>query len=584
MLVKNRLSDSAAIPEESAESGQAKPAGWQFLACLSHRWSALAISCFFTGALAAWLALDQTIPGFDPAWHALFSSTVRRFMTHLRGWSLDNFINLFTMHFNYPASGWIFNGTVKVIAGDSVWGDRACLLVQACVLAFAFHKAAMLTWSDRIKANAGLIVLFCIPLVNGISHLPLLDFIQTAAFASFLAGMAFWRQEKSWKATAIAAVLFGFYCSTKQIAVLYCAPIIGLLLIKDLVQKQWKAACQTSVIAAAGPLFLLTWIIPNFSALLAYCTGRNQIGATTLDKLAMMISNLQISSTELWQGLSPLLLLVFAYLLTDRNSITQLKKSFSVVFPGLFGWIALITFAYYNMPEPRYFGPLAVSFALLFGGLLGEALRSSSKSHRFVSMALLVVAPAQMLLLNFVPAPPIKRPVPLGVNPIYDISGISNEMFLRSHIACDYRKDAWCQKWVHNTIENIEKGRYVYLCVLPSTWEFNQGSMAYISHLRKSHVIPVSWRGCNPDMTDRFNPPSNPAYIDWFVLKTGYQGTKIQPASGTVHYNNTINWIENSGDYVLVDSKQLPDNSVVKLYRKDYVKQWKKDATALRQK
>lgn len=579
MITKEQASNNSVIIKHSSEFGLA-------YRLLDRPKAGLVLSCSFIVLLAIWLKLDQTIPGFDSAWHALFSSAVRRFLTHSREWSLDNFINLLTQHFNYPAAGWFFNGFVKTVAGDGASGDEACLLVQTGLLAFGFYQASMLVWKDRVKANAGLIVLFCIPLMAGISHLPLLDLLHTAAFAGFLASTLLWRQNRTWKSAFMAACLFGIYCNTKQIAVLYSAPLIGFLVLKDLYKKEWTSVAQTAVVAAAGPLALLVWIIPNYSALITYCESRSQLATTALDKLTMMASNLQVSSTQLWQGLSPLFILaaVVLFVTLRRREPFLLSKAFLPLFSGIFGWLLIISFAFYNTPEPRYFSSLAVSFALLLGGLLGSALGTNSYWCRNFASAILTLGLAQMLLLSFLPGPLVKGPIQLGVSPIFSLAGITKDEFLRNHIACDYRKDPWYQDWVLDKIESTERERYVYLAVMPATWEYNQGSLAYIAHSRKSHIIPVSWRSCTADVTDKFTPPSNPGHIDWFLIKTGYQGTKILAKNGKDQYEATIHWIETGGDYILSGLKILPDGSSLKLYRKDYVKQWEKDAKQLRAK
>lgn len=553
-------------------------------AFLSSAYAAPIIALSFLSALTLWYCLDQSIPGFDPAWHAVFSSTMRRFLTHFKEWSVDNFMGLLRQHFNYPAGGWLFNGGLKVILGDSIWADRGCLIVQAVILAFSFYKLSMLTWKDRVKANAGLLALLCTPVVSGLAHLPLLDLLQTASFVAYLAALTWWYQQKTWKITLAAALLFGFYCSTKQIAVLYGAPILAILAVYLLVKKQYRALAQCVSIGAAGPIFLLTWIIPNFADLVSYCVARNGIGASFAGKCAMVWANFKLSSWQICQSISPLILASCAVLLlAGQNSYQLVKKAFIPVFAGVFGWLLLISFAYYNTPEPRYFGPMIAAVCVLFGGALGESLNASQRWKNIVATALMILAPIQILALNFAPAPYVKRPVPLGVSPIYQICGITGDTFLKSHIACEMRKDPWKQHWVFKTVQGVEKIRYVWLCVLPSTWEFNQGSMSYLSHLEKSHVIPITWRCTNPDMTDNFVTNEQLIQtVDWFVVKSGFQGTELKPQSAIDLYTKVQKRIETGGDFLLVDKTSLPDGSELRLYRKDYVKQWNRQAAALR--
>ncbi|MBX9570442.1 MAG: hypothetical protein K2X77_16210 [Candidatus Obscuribacterales bacterium] len=576
----NVVSTGSASPEQKDNKSSSK-----IVLILQNKFCTAGVIAFFILALLVWHCLDKTIPGYDPAWHAMYSCTMRRFFTHAHEWNIPNLTVLLRQHFGYPAGGWIFNGLLKVVFGDGAFADRACLIVQTLVMAIGFYKLSMYTWSDRVKANTGLLFLLCAPLICGLEHLPLLDLLQTMAFTCYAAALMYWNSTKTWKSTLIAALFFGFYCTTKQIAMLFGAPVLVLLAVYSLYKRNYKEFLQVSLILAACPLFLLIWIIPNFAELKMYLSARGQIGPTLLEKLSMILVNAQKSSIQIWESVSPLTVLPVFLLFWRSNWKDNAQKVVLPTVAALGGFLLMIVIFYYNNPEARYYGAAAVAFSLFAGGIVGEAIKSSISWKRALATGLLLFLPVQMLSLNFSQAPVVKRPIPLNVDSKFDWFGLRSDVFLRSNIALDANKDSWKQQWAIDSIEKVDKIRFVYLNVLPSTWEYNQGSFSYLCNVRKSRVIPVTWRFCNPDMSDGFSKtPSDAATMDWFLVKTGFQGSPVSPQKSAEAYQNVVDFVEHSGDFALIDKTGLPDGSELKLYRKDYVKLWQRQARELRER
>lgn len=574
-----------AIPTKTppAESGKKSPSKIALL--LQSKFFTAGVITFFVLALLVWHCLDKVIPGYDPAWHCMYSSNIRRFLTHAHEWSIPNFVALLRQHFGYPAGGWIFNGLLKVFFGDSAFADRACLIVQTLIMAIGFYKLSMYTWTDRVKANCGLLFLLCAPLICGMQHVPLLDLLQTMAFTCYAAALMYWNSNKTWKAAGIAALFFGFYCTTKQIALLFGAPVLVLLALWSLYKRNYKEFFQVGLILAACPVFLLIWIIPNFAELQLYLSSRGQIGSTLLEKLSLIGRNLRMSSGQFWESVSPLTVLPVLLLFLKSNWKANAQKVLLPCVAALGGSLIMVVVFYYNVPDSRYYGAIAVAYCLFAGGIVGEAIMSSSSWKKTLATCLLMFLPFQMLTLNFSPAPLIKQPVVQKVSPAFSCFGLNSDFFLRTTVAFDGSKDSWKQQWAIDTIEKTEKGRYVFLNVLPSTWVYNQGSFSYLCNVRKSHVVPVTWRGCNADMTDSFShKPSDTASIDWFLIKTDYQGASLTPEKSAEAYRTLTNFVEHSGEFVLIDKTTVPDGSELRLYRKDYVKLWLKQAKELRER
>ena len=56
-------------------------------------------------------------------------------------------------------------------------------------------------------------------------------------------------------------------------------------------------------------------------------------------------------------------------------------------------------------------------------------------------------------------------------------------------------------------------------------------------------------------------------YYDWFLIKTGYQGSPAADSASQDNYQKIITYIEDPGNYRLVAKRDLPDGSQLKLYR-----------------
>ncbi|MBX9690419.1 MAG: glycosyltransferase family 39 protein, partial [Candidatus Obscuribacterales bacterium] len=478
----------------------AKRSGLELLtAALNSRYAVFGVIGFFILALLGWLILDHKIPGYDPAWHAIFSSSVRRYLTHPKEWSLANLILLGKQHYAYPPGAWAFNGFLKVFLGDSNWGDKLCLVVQSLILAVSFYKLSMMSFQDRLKANLGLIVLLSFPLICMLQHLPTLDLLQVAMFTCFYACLGAWSRKPSWKNTLISALVFGFYCLCKQISVLYSVPVLGLLFLRYLFIRDFNKAGKIFFIGITAALFLgIFWVFPNLAQIQSYLAARAPSTVSLATKLSMMLSNLKVSSIQLLQSMGPYFLLLSLSLLSGKGLKNNAPKLLVPALGAVSGWLLIITYAYYNAPEPRYFAPVLVPVALLLGALGAEGLRSSSRLKRMLALTIMLLAPAQMFFLCFQPAPAFESNSKTSA---YELLGVGN---FRGILAYNDNSDPWKQRWVFDKIEAVEKIRYVWLNVLPGTWEYNQGSMSYLGHQRKSHVIPITWRGCQPDMSDSF--------------------------------------------------------------------------------
>lgn len=572
---------SQTLTQRTADNPDLKPfkaglSGLLLKALDSHK-AALCIIVCFSLCLLCWDFLDHRVPSHDSAWHAIYSSSVKRFLIHPKEWNLVNLQALGKQHFAYPPGAWAFNGILKVFFGDGFWGDKLCLLVQSLILAISFYKLAIYSYGDRVKANLGLILIMCFPLVCALQRQPLIDLYQLALYTACMASLLAWCKNPGWKNASICSALMGLHCLSKQTAVLYAGPVIAGLFLYYVWKRRLKECIELFVIGISGPVFLLSlWVLPNFQEILNYMHWRTPPSVGTAQKLVMMLDNLKLSSSQIFESAGPTFLCLSLALLFKSELVKTLKRTALPIISALIGWLLIISLAYYNTPEPRYFGPVLVPLALLIGALAADALKSNYRARVILGTVVPVFAIVEMLVLCFQPSPLVKAPVPLAVSPACDFFGLKEDTFLRSFIGYDRASDPWKQEWIFKEIAKVEHPhRFIWLNVLPSTREFDQGSLIYLGQRMKSKAIPITWRSCMNDMSDSFKCSEDEFnLIDWFVMKTGSQGALIKDPQSAKNFQQVTDRIEHGGDYVLMASSNLPDQSVIKLYRKDYAKIW----------
>ena len=582
--VQDRETRTKAAQPQHLPSPEAQTKRNPLFVFLNSPYAVGAIIVSFLAILGIWNALDHRIPNHDPAWHAIWSSNVKRFIIHPRDWTLSNLIGLGKQHPIYPPGCWAFNGMLKVLFGDSMFADKACLMVQSLILAFSFYKLAMFSTASRVKANAGLICLLSFPLVCALQRVLYIDLYQLALFTAFLASMAAWNKSPNWKTAGLASFLMGIHVLSKQTAVLYAGPLLAVLfLYKLFYKKQWKEAAQLFLVGISGIIFLAAfWTIPNHMELMQYTAWRSPAATPFAAKALRILDNLAVSSTQILESTGPLFLLCAVPLALIKAGWNRIiKDNAAALFSTVLGWMLIIIIAWFNAPEPRYFSPVLVPLALVLGALIGGGLESASSWRRMLAASIPCLAMAQMLLLCFQPAPLIKQPKPLAVSPVYDAVGIKRDPFLRGFIGYDRAGDPWKQKWALDKIAAVEKYRYTWLNVLPSTTEFDQGSLIYLGERlkQKNRAFPVTWRSCNADMSDSFKYTENDFNsMDWFLAKTGNQGAQFTDENSKKAFAQALDRLQHSGDYILMASTPLPDKSTLQLYRKDYTVFWNRNA------
>lgn len=184
---------------------------------------------------------------------------------------------------------------------------------------------------------------------------------------------------------------------------------------------------------------------------------------------------------------------------------------------------------------------------------------------KLLSCLILAFALLQFLVANFTPYPVAVPPALESISSLIRsrASAAWGGPIQRNPVA---EGDLWGQEWVVKTIEQAE-GASARLNILPSTSEISVHSVDLCALLNRTRFEISTFRQytLRGDLVP-FDPPAI-AYYDWYLLKSGEQGSPLADSSSQANYAKLVEYIENSGRFQLQGSKVLPDKSNLMLYR-----------------
>ena len=558
------------VSAEAATNMQAKSPS-RIESVLSSKIAPYSVAFFFCGSLMVWSLIDQSVPAHDPAWHSWSSSMVRQFLTHPKSWTADGLLTLLTMQPAYPAGVWFFNGFFKTILGCSHLSDQVILGIQLLILNFGTYASAQLLFNDRAKSTIAQILINCCPIIMAIAHEPLLDLPFTAAFSVFFASFLFWNKSQTWTRTALLALVFGFCCITKQSAIMYGAPALGLAAVNCLWKRNFKGAFQIGLVFASAGIFLLSWVIPNLKSLQEYSQYHSTFAKQSLgNPLSLFAANVACSTGRMIEGASVLIFLSFLAL-AFKIERKDLKASLPLIITSFGGGLLVLASAYYIInPQSRYFTPQLICISLLMGSALVKLIRSS-KTGQALAVVLLSLFVTQSMLLSFRARPTLLDSSMQGgkYRTLADARVIA-DYALREHLWFVPEHDLWKQEWVLDTVQKVDGNKFSRLVVLSNSKPFNKGSLMYLAVNRKSKVSVDSWNGSGADWSETFHfNDGDQNYVDWFVEKTGDDvKTNFFDAKSKADFLHVLDVLHNSGTFYEAARTRLPDGTELVLHRK----------------
>lgn len=543
---------------------------------LSNPLAPFAVTFGFVAILLVWTSFDHALPHHDAAWHSSYSTAVKQWLIRPKGWSLQSLQAILTMQPNYPAASWFFNGICKSILGDSLLSEHIILAIHLCILNASTWILVKLLLKDRFKATLTLVFLDCSPLILSLQRVPYIDLLHTAIFSLYLCSLVWWWQNRNFKRALVCGIIFGIDCASKQIAVLYSVPCLLVYAGILLYQRKWRDLPQVVLIGLCGITLLLSWVIPNFHDLTRYTHNRTSLASQRIGVLQGICRNIQMAVDQIAQSFSPLLIAMLT--LSSRWSQRQdFAATWPIFFAPFTGALAMISLAFFNLPETRYFGPVMLPLALALAMCIANFCRQAQGSKIVATLIALCII--QSVAICFQKCPTVTFPTPRNLSPVYAWLGLRDPA-LTCTLSYKAEGDPWKQEWLFNYIEEAEKRiRPVYLNVLPNSPEFNQGTMLCLSRMRHSCVCPTTWRCSMPDVTDSFKCSDQELhFMQWVVLKTGDQYCPWFDEASKSNYQAVVDKLQHDGQFIQAAQQQLPDGTELHLYQNKF---WMYDHSAI---
>src|SRR5262249_48056966 len=187
-----------------------------------------------------------------------------------------------------------------------------------------------------------------------------------------------------------------------------------------------------------------------------------------------------------------------------------------------------------------------------------------------VVWGILGLAAVQFISFNFAPYP-IARPEfvarlseALGVN-LVEVMDDRRQSQIRHSNPLPLQD--WGQEWALSTIDRFEGKKAVYLNIIPDYVQLNGNTFELIARRMGSPVRPTTSRRWTVMGDVVVVDPKVAMYCQWYLLKSGYQGNILRDDESQKNYDRLVDFVEHSGKFSLMGSRQLPDRTTVFLYR-----------------
>ncbi|MBI4532815.1 MAG: hypothetical protein HY711_02620 [Candidatus Melainabacteria bacterium] len=165
----------------------------------------------------------------------------------------------------------------------------------------------------------------------------------------------------------------------------------------------------------------------------------------------------------------------------------------------------------------------------------------------------------QFVLGNYSPYP-VPRP---GV-----LDKVGTLMLMGATLSPTPPRDLWGQTWIVSTIDKAEGSQPVWLNVMPNTAQINVHTLERVAYYLHSPIRPTTSRLWTPLGDSVEYSQKSIHYFDWFLVKSGDQGTKLRDQASVEAYQSIEKYICSSDSFALAASYPLPDGSALSLYRK----------------
>lgn len=526
-------------------------------------------------SLSVWYLLDNSWPFWDGASHVLDSIKYMDLFRHPHLMDANWWLSLLKVNYAYPPQVHAFYGLGKMMLGPGLLTEQISAVLFSGLLAFSVFSIAFEIFKSRSAAFLSVCVLQSYPLVCRLSHTTYLDFAYLSFYALAMYAIFSFSKEPGWRKCLGLGCAIGLAASSKQVAAFFLFFPCLFLLVTFAIKKRWDSVLQLISASFIAALFLLIWLVPNFS-MLQWFNDRNATHLEDTRILSNVVRNgsgylvgLPISMSALGS-----ILFVLALPLVLRR---QVVKRLVLLFASFLG-IGFLLFLSSNLPEQRYIVPVFVLTAIISAGLLTRLLRSKNKILRAVFVIVSSMMLLHWILFNFSPYP-IDSKIAIFASEVFCAKGGTPSGMNQ----CENPTppgDVWAQEWIVDTIDRNSNSPPGYLYIVPNDAQYNVHTLTLIARIKKSLVVPTTSRIWTLKGDQVSFDPASLEYFEWFLLhskKPDYmEDRKIsigdrQDLPRDQDSRNAITQIE---DYVaqncaLVGRKIVYDQSEILLFRRN---------------
>jgi hypothetical protein len=516
-----------------------------------------------------WFYFDHRIPTQDEAAHILSSIGFSELLARSRLWQWNWWYQCFTISSFYPPFAYFINGVFLLLLGDSRPTENIYMAVYSGLTVLSSYISTRLLNGGRLAACTAGLFLSAYPLVSCLGHSYFLDLPAVAMTLIALTAFLWWRKctLPKFRGTIFTGLIIGAACLSKQMVPAYIAPIGMYFLLKDIViASRWQKKPEkigrftwlihTLALLATAITLSLPFVIASFSVY------RDWLSFNIATFASVGVHHSFLGNLTYYLSILPLVMSVPLFCVFVLSILSFRRQEYRNLLPVMISSIAGLGLTCTSMGtdlEIRYIAPFLIGPAVLSAFFIEKLFCSTLRLWRFVGGAIVALAIGTYVSSNFCP-------YPIPIPPLPWASGANGA--LNGNPNCNGYLE-WGYPFVVNTIARIDKGKPVFLNILPNHGALHVNAFRlYLWEHRDNTIYPTNSRPWSI-VGDRVKfDPIEACYYMWYLRKTGDNGFPVAGQQAAKNYAKLIDFISNSGEYRLMGEMALPDGSRLMLYRR----------------
>lgn len=519
------------------------------------------LGLLFVVLTGVWFFFDRHTPNMDEAGHILRNLDYRDLFLKPSPFKLSWLHRFVTVDGFYPPTQDVLTGFAKVFLGTSRLADILVICLFTLLLSITSFLSARLLGLGILGASIASCLVNIYPLSSYVTHMYIPDFAALVGVSCGLTLFLWWWHKRSKKRAYLAGILLGICCLTKHIAAFFLVGAGLFYLFMSIKPFKKDAFVQLLIIVAMVSLMVLPWFFLNFENILGIKEYmKNDLIMANLNN--SYLSHIVFYLQSYWYSLSPLLCLSFllSLVIVPREKLIALLPVWSLSITGL----VLISFI--AIQADRYVLPCLLLPAFCTGLLFEQlfAMNIYTRSLSVLAGALVVI---QYLSFNFAPYPLESRFLAeasswlqVELRPIHFMNNVPIKK------CSPLPLQDWGYKWTYETISSKDKSP-VYLNVCCDLFNLNAQTFELYFKEKESNIAATTscvWTVVGDVV--KFSPETS-MYYHWYLVRNE-PSVKFKNESSKENFDKLVDFVQNSGNYNLVDQKTIADGSTLSLYRK----------------